>query len=413
MGASAQARGHPTESTSTQSEFPQITQEQFATLERVVAAVPAGAQDWASFEATYEQLGVDENEYYPLCLKLSMERGLDWRAKWETVKASFDERGISFGGAGGRGGHARAKSAGGFDLLKAKVDQITTASPRRPPSAPAPASSAPRPSTYTSRPRVDSTHTTTPRPARPTRSFLVEAVNGHSSSDDLVGVPSPVPWSTRPRGEHSAPILPSPRQDASLIPAGSARREKHSSLPPTSSPSVKLNARFAEQSPRTSSAHPLLDSYLQSAPSPSSAPHSIALRTKSEIVADDFRRSSLLTGPWYTWRQKIALLRTRQENLDAARRVVLSRWVLARWREAMAREQELRRRLEIGRQVRREATLRAAFETWKSKVEDRRRGEWEAGLRSAWEVVRGRWKEKARRECFDVSLLPPRSSSIH
>ncbi|ORY89358.1 hypothetical protein BCR35DRAFT_350358 [Leucosporidium creatinivorum] len=398
--------------------FPALSPSQYATLERVVAALPSGARNWADFEETYKQLGLDEDEYYPLCLKLTFERGNDWREKWETAKASLEERGITGDSRDERGtarptDSSKRRSGGGFDVLKARVDQVTSASPRRPPSAasPAPPAVTPR-STYTSRPRTTPTTNPTPRTSRPTRPFLVETANGHSSSDDYVGVPSLAARIARPWDERTAPILPSPRAEDNLIySATGARREKHSSLPPLASSSSPIvhSSRPLPTPARTPSAHPFLASRMHSTSSPKPAspsfappptPHSISLPTALELRADSFRRLSLLSLSWYNWRTRLSFLQTRQDNLDAARTVVLSRWVINRWREKLARVKELNRRGEIVKIARRDALLKGAFQTWKSKVEDRRRQEWEAGLRGAWDLVRGRWKDKARRECF-------------
>lgn len=395
--------------------FPLVSHEQYATLERVVAALPLGARNWADFEETYKLLGVDEDEYYPLCLKLTFERGHDWREKWSTAKASLEERGVTFA-ADVQGRQAvepssSRKSARGFDLLKAKVDQVTTTAPssRRPLPAAAPATT-PR-AAYPSRTRSTPHNDPTPRASRPTRPFLVETANGNSSSDDYVGVPSSAPRTTpRHRDEHTAPILPqAPAQRSPLLSTtATARREKHSSLPPLpsdSSPRLPTHTR-------TTSSHPLLSQRINSvtpvAPSapfaPPPTPYSVALPTPLEQRAIAFRRVSLLSLSWYNWRQRLAFLRTRSENLDAARRVVLARWVVVWWREKLARVQQLESLVEKVVRERQGAVKRGAFAVWKGKVEERRRAEWEAGLRGAWEIVRGKWKEKARRECFQVCI---------
>lgn len=398
--------------------FPALSLSQYATLERVVAALPLGARNWADFEDTYKQLGVDEDEYYPLCLKLTFERGSDWREKWETAKASLEERGTA-GDSREVRGTARpnnsSRSAGGFDVLKARVDQITSASPGRPPSAaPAAPTTTPR-STYTSRTRMTPAANPSPRASRPSRPFLVETANGHSSSDDYVGVPSPAPRITKFRDERTAPILPTPRPDDSplLSTTGGARREKHSSLPPlpSSSSPILHSSRPLPTLNRTPTAHPFLASRIHSTSSPKPAspsfappptPHSVSLPSALELRADSFRRLSLLSLSWYTWRTRLSYLQTRQDNLDAARRVVLSRWAINRWREKLTRVKELERQVEIVKMAKRDALLKGAFQTWKSKVENRRRQEWEAGLRGAWDLVRGRWKHTAKRECFQV-----------
>lgn len=64
----------------------------------------------------------------------------------------------------------------------------------------------------------------------------------------------------------------------------------------------------------------------------------------------------------------------------------------------------MERKVEELRKEREKREKREVWRVWTGKVRERRRGEWEMGLRIGWEKVRGKWRERARRECFEVSL---------
>lgn len=339
--------------------FPLISAQQYASLECVVNSLPPGASSWAAFEDVFDSLNVDQDELYPLCLKLTFERGLDWKDKWNNAKASLQERGARFdqveGPAEGHAGsrHARRRSVGGLDVLKARLDQVTEIGiPIR--QASPPLNRTPRvhrPERPRSTPPGSLAHGRA-RPAasaQPRREFLVSGGQGYSSSDDYVGVPS----------------------------------RRHSRVPASDYPNPMIDSpqiRMAAQTPVRSSA--------------------------LDIRADTFRRLSLLSMTYYNWRTRVARQHEREAQIVVARAAVLQRWTLQRWRTQLNRVTDLARTAATFRQQATEPLTRArAFQRWKKRVEGRRRAEWEAGLREAWEVVRTGWKEKTRRACLTVSLI--------
>ena len=77
--------------------FPQLSTDTAALLESIVQRVPASRSDWkpvlSSYEQVFKERGRDEEadtEVYGLLLRLGMERGKDWKSKWESVKISQD-----------------------------------------------------------------------------------------------------------------------------------------------------------------------------------------------------------------------------------------------------------------------------------------------------------------------------------
>jgi hypothetical protein len=184
---------------------------------------------------------------------------------------------------------------------------------------------------------------------RPQREFLVSGGQGYSSSDDYVGVPS----RRRIRFKSDA-------QSDSVI-------DQLTMLSRTSLPA------------RTSAL---------------------------DIRADTFRRLSLLSMSYHTWRLRLANNHERAAQIAVARGAVLQRWTVQRWRARLNHVQNLQRMAITYRQQAAEPMTRArAFDKWKKRVEGRRRAEWEAGLREAWEVVRSGWKNKTRGDCLAVSQI--------
>lgn len=355
--------------------FPVISPAQYRTIARIIAAhPPSDTFSWASLEGTYSRLDVDEDEIQPLLLKLSLEVGRSWSDKWESAKASLEERRVlPVDGV-------RLK-AGSLDVLKVRLDNIPRA-PRRPPSTPAAAApQATTPSTtYSSRPKSAPFDAFRPPPSttpRPARDFLIQSGYGgyhSSSSDDYVGVP---------RSERSIPLT-----SASAILSATPRTSlapKRASLPPPS------------------------------------LPH----RPTSELEANGakFRYLSHVGKGFDKWYTSFVRRQAERAKADESRRVLLLRTFLLKWRERLGEVREVQRGLRDAERAWKRGSLRRGFAKWVGRIEEKRREEErvrmrekevrreekESRLREAFEIVRTQWSERARKECFDVrsrSRLP-------
>ena len=357
--------------------FPVLTAAQHRTISRIIAAhPPTETFSWASLEGTYSRLDIDEDEIQPLLLKLSLEVGRSWSDKWESAKASLEERG-ELPGDGVR--------AGSLDVLKARLDNIPRA-PRRPPSSPA---AAPQASTFSAAysPRPKSAPFDAPRPPpsttpRAARDFLVQSgYEGYhsSSSDDYVGVPD----SERTISLISASAILSSTPRTSLAP-------KRASLPPPSH------------------VHPI---------SPSLPLHSLRpATTELELNGAKFRYLSHVGKGFDKWCSSFLRRQAERAKADESRRVLLLRTPLLKWRDRLGELRELQRNLRHAERAWKRGSLSRGFARWVGKIEKRRREEERvktrekevrreeklSRLREAFEVVRTRWSERARREFFEV-----------
>lgn len=421
------------------SSFPIPTAAQYASINAVIRALPRDTDSWLPLDETCHRLDIDEG-YLPLFLKLGLERGANWREKWDNAQRGLRERGVELGAGEAREGKSRRVqseesslaggqkvgrgNAGAFELLKAKVESVkAVASPRRatttsptqplgpqqPPSRASPATTTPRDAPAASRPKPA---------AQTTREFLVAPRAGYvSSSDDYAGVPS-FPSTKHRSSKPSYPLQSTPaaasRASSSHTPLvdsaiSSARATgKRSSFPPplpqqaqTSSPALDQYLDSRTTAPRQQSVS------FQAAPDENMT-GSIAsgrLTSALESRADDFRRLSLLSSAWFAWQTNLSNLHLRQEQIDQARRAVLARWAITKWRAKRSQLDELEERGWRVQRAREDALVQNALVAWGGALASKRRRQWEDGLRAAWDTVRGRWKEKVARECFEVSAV--------
>ncbi len=395
--------------------FPIPNRHQFNTINKVINALPDGTDSWQPLDETCHSLGVDES-YLPLFLKLGLERGKDWNQKWDNAKHSLATRGFNVKAkvtvaaaeaesVDSRAGvRVRAVRAGGFEVLKAKVEQLN----KRDRNKHNQAFAQPRPSQPESNqvtqnasrsPRFPPTNAAAGPSLVPPREFLVEPrTDYHSSSDDYAGVPSrPTIHKLQPR---HAPLTSTPRHSSTPLvdSAISARAAKPKPATPaqplTSSPALNhfINSRAPQLKPSTQTA-------AFADPSNSSI-QSVRLATVLEARADDFRRLSLLSQGWYAWQATASQLHARQAHLDQARRAVLLRWAFLKWRARTAQLQELE---QVGREVERarekDLTKRTVVR-WVEAIDKKRRQEWEEGLREAWDKTRASWKARLARDAL-------------
>jgi len=391
--------------------FPIPNQHQFNTINKVIAALPDGTDSWQPLDETCHSLGVDES-YLPLFLKLGLERGKDWNAKWSNAKQSLATRGFNIEGKS-RIDHAevdtldswapqRAARAGGFEVLKARAEQVNKRDRTNHQQYPAKhGPSTLQTSMHQQNASRSARLATANSVARPSavaaRDFLVEPrTDYHSSSDDYAGVPSRSNPSTF---QSRQPMLTStPRHSSTPLvdSAISARSAK--------------NATPAQPQLHLVTSSPALNKYINShatrarqtfyTPPPQEPPIS-SLQTAHEGRADDFRRLSLLSHGWYAWQASLSQIQARQAHLDQARRAVLLRWAFLKWRARAGRLQELD---QIGLEVQRareKDVLRRSVVRWVEAIDRKRRREWEEGLRDAWDQVRVRWKARLVRHCFE------------
>ncbi|KAM0791263.1 hypothetical protein ACM66B_005739 [Microbotryomycetes sp. NB124-2] len=394
-------------STSVTEPFPSLDARQLELLDRVVNTLDPGASSWAAFEDAYERLQVDEDEIYPLGLKLTFEKGLDWRDKWHTAKQSLAAREVVLKDSqaqdktrrviGGdqhvrrddRAVEAARTPAKGFDLLKARVDQVTSsprrrrAQPERQVNSDSAVSDARR--TPQSRHQAPSEGGATPSSA-PRRQFLVEHGQGYSSADDYVGVPHVMP----PSGDRRMSIDVAPRNAYTSDEQGPVG-PRHRRTPSTLIDSAR---------------HPLLEGRLAALKLGSSPARSPSIdkvaeaedpkQAQLEQRADSYRQFCLLRSSCSKWLFKARRFHEALERADYARDAVLTKDCLDKWRQRLERVKALetvRRRFQrASKQRLKQRTLAQ----WKGKVERRRRDEWEVGLREAWDMVRASWREKQK-----------------
>lgn len=390
--------------------FPIPNQHQFQTINQVISALPDGTDSWQPLDETCHSLGVDES-LLPLFLKLGLERGKDWNQKWTNAKQSLAQRGYNVKGKvvmaavevesvdSGGGGGVRGGRAGGFEVLKAKVDQVNRRERTR----------QQQPQTHfesnhyhqppSRSPRFTSANAVAGPSSAPARDFLVQPKTDYnSSSDDYAGVPSrTLPSRTQPRPTTfaaSARQSTTPLVDSAISARAANPTVATSAHPATTSPALInfINSRTPRQQHSFYAAPPVEPTL---APSQSSRLHSAL-----EARADDFRRLSLLSQSWHAWHATLLHLHARQAHLDQARRAVLLRWALLKWRARTAQLHELD---QVGREVqhaREKDLMRRTVVEWVGAMDRKRRREWEEGLRVAWDGVRVRWKERLVREAF-------------
>lgn len=404
---------------STTSEFPFPSPAQFDALNRVVAALPRGTDSWSTLDETCLRLGIDES-FYPLFLKLTLERGRDWHQKWTAAKDSLQGRGynlkqqVSVRDSAVRVERSRAK-AGGFELLKAKVEQAGRSTKRDSPSTRTHQPHASHTHSHTHPERKDASHSpaTQARTARPssrppvTREFLVKPrADYQSSSDDYAGVPSR--FSAVKQKSHTQHPVAEPELRIPGHQASASRAAKRSSFPPPPTlPSFTLPSHVHSHSPHF---HASPHASASRADSDDANLPSGHLQAVLESKADQFRRFSLLSQGWFAWQSVLQRLSSRQRDLDTVRARVLQRWALDKWQARTARVRELEAfGDEVGR-AREKDLKRRVMVRWVEAVDSKRKREWEAAMREAWNVVRGRWRERVSRDCLEVSLLAVRCS---
>lgn len=83
----------PSSTSYASSVFPILPSETVALLSAIIERVPEQRSDWkpvlSSYHHVFKEIGKDgeaDTEVYGLLLRLGMERGRDWRSKWENVK---------------------------------------------------------------------------------------------------------------------------------------------------------------------------------------------------------------------------------------------------------------------------------------------------------------------------------------
>jgi hypothetical protein len=83
----------PSSTSYASSVFPILPSETVALLSAIIERVPEQRSDWkpvlSSYHDVFKEIGKDgeaDTEVYGLLLRLGMERGRDWRSKWEAVK---------------------------------------------------------------------------------------------------------------------------------------------------------------------------------------------------------------------------------------------------------------------------------------------------------------------------------------
>ncbi|KAM0753113.1 hypothetical protein T439DRAFT_378836 [Meredithblackwellia eburnea MCA 4105] len=389
--------------------FPLISSDQFAQLQRVINALPPGADSWETLKDTYSRLGLDDDILYSLFLKLSLKVGVDWKDKWEGAKVSLEERGAKFGlssdaGGGGAGsreamgeikrdkgkiGSARLpkdRRSEGLSVLKARLDEVKPVRrraeerrtgderPARPQTSWIPDRASSTPGRMTGR---------QPSPPRSTtREFLVDTHHGASSSDDYVGVPH-----IRPEGHHhrnhrvSSPSRAHPKDSSQRNSTPLAPRLSHDLTPRISRRSAVL-----PQSSIVNSRRPI------STVSPSAPVNSYVIPTALEETADHFRRVSLLSRAFGRWRDLQAYIIDREARVEQLVKIHRMRWMIDLLKDRTMKGLEMVAMAEREDGVR-VARLRARmFAYWKKRalenVRSRRHKEREERLLAASMVVR-------------------------
>lgn len=398
---------HSNSHTSTSSSidpFPTLTTSQHRRLDRIINALDRDATSWAEFKQKKEELeGVnseedeEDNDIFPISLKLVFQQGVTWKDKWAGVQQKHDQTerrqsqitvGVS---------HSRRKSgreSDGLDVLRARMDRVklydSDITPRRDTSSP----TQPRTSIPPTRPRSTpaalhsqpSSSSHRPPASNSTRSFLVHRTEpGHSSSDDYAGVPSlqDLALARRRRREsetrESAPPLQStPARPAREIRGGQTEQRPVSPifqdiLPPPSQPP-------AQSTPPPRSKHPLLEKRLaelglatpgstgpttqtptpissepprQSSPSrlrpsattivPQPQPRDLS---SLEAEADRFRQLRLTSSHFDAWRNLTSFQMSRTQAVDHARETWVARCAIQDWAGKAARMALLKEREE-------------------------------------------------------------------
>ncbi|KAK4054559.1 hypothetical protein OIV83_001053 [Microbotryomycetes sp. JL201] len=388
--------------------FPVLDARQFALLERVVQSLEPGASSWAAFEQAYERLGIDEDEIYPLGLKLTFEKGLDWRDKWLAAKRSLTARGFGHDGPAeaqhldihasrpelpvAHDDKAQRTPAKGFDLLKARVDQLTS-SPRirrAQTDRQVLSDSAVSDPKRTPRTRDTSREKSVSQDNLPRRQFLVETGHGYSSSDDYVGVP------------HVNAALQQRRMSANLTPRNAYTSDEQGQ--------AAVRRRHTHSTAVDSPSHPLLETRLAALKSGLAPESPVTAKSANNEVsriasaleqrADSYRQFALLRYSWTNWLLKTKRMLEAYARADMVRDAVVTKQCFERWRRQLHQVKALEI---VRKQFQRDSKSRSksrVFVRWKGKVERRRRTEWEVGLREAWDVVRFKCREKQKRRIF-------------
>lgn len=371
--------------------FPTLTDSQHKRLDRIINALDRDATSWAEFKQKKEELegGIhseedeDENDIFPISLKLVFQQGVTWKDKWKGVQQNQDQTerrnnettvGLS---------HSRKKSgreSDGLDVLRARMDRVklydSDVTPKGTPSSPTqhrdsmPPAPRPRstPAALHSQPSTSSRRP--PATMNSTRSFLVRKTEpGYSSSDDYAGVPSlqDLALARRRRREseaaesapplHSTPARPV-REVSSIqaeqIPISAVFRDPlppshppaHSTPPPKSKHPL-LEKRLAElglgtpspTAPPTQTPTPIsFEAPRQSYPSrlrPSdtpTTPHLTHLDISSlDAEADRFRRLHLISSHFDAWRTLTSFQLSRTQAVDHARDTWVARCAVQDW----------------------------------------------------------------------------------
>lgn len=96
----------PSSTSYASSVFPVLDRPTSELVDSIVARIAAGASDWKpvlqAYKEEFEARGIDgdtDTIVYGLLLRLGMERGSDWRSKWESVKRQQEQQPAGKAGA--------------------------------------------------------------------------------------------------------------------------------------------------------------------------------------------------------------------------------------------------------------------------------------------------------------------------
>lgn len=411
-----------TTTTTTLEPFPVLTHAQHVRLDEIIGALEPGAKSWAEFKRKKEEIesinphhseddseGEEEEDIYPISLKLVFQPGITWKEKWNNVQHSQQTQQSSLPLPPPQARTATATRNGGLDRLREKMDRVSLSAPELPRSKSTPP-----------------THRTTQR-----RDFLVERKSRHSaaftssSEDEYVGVPS------------LQDLALARRRRIQQQQEEQRKEEQEEEKTPKSTPIGRL-APIQSTPPRrpstSSTKHPLLERRLAELglnppssspnPSPSLVPPSIPVPSRQshpsnnneshlaslESRAIEFNRLHLLSSHFDSWSSLFSFNLSRSRSVQVARDHWLLRCSLQDWVEftkrlglLREREREWNERREkdgsLGRNV-----VRKWRERLRGKLEERRKEERERELKEARNQVVSFRNERLLRQTLQVSF---------
>ena len=349
-----------THTTSTASSaFPSIDDPTRQILQEIIEQLPQGASTFVQLFAAYKDVlksqGLDPSEdaeIYGYLLKLGMQRGADWRVKWQGVlnsNSAIIPAGPSLEGLKHR-----------LDKLDLDVERQTSPRPARIPAK----GGAPVPSTSRLNALMDD-WTVTPKSAK-----------RHSAPHPLTSTPRTA-RTLRPAYAIESPVTPAPEV------------KNH----PISAPRVHFQSPTHQLPTRTNDS--ANESY-------EDGRASSVLESFDLLAAYRFRASSLLGGAFDKWMSATIQDQSQVRSAAQARDTTLARRLFAVWKlRKIHHDTVLRGRSDIYNRLR---LLRFMLDIWRKATSRQARLRWEGDMRSALDTVRSSTDNRLLSVAWEVRL---------